>query len=246
MLDFLKRNKVPRPIFEALGVDMHCHLIPGVDDGSKSVNETIELLGIMRACGFKKCVITPHFQHLRFANDEADIQHRYEELKAEVANADLGIELAGIGGEYRVDTAFANRIEQNRFLHVGDESVLVEFSLNQQMYGASQLLYDLQMKDHVVILAHPERYPYLNPLSPQFEKLKDQGVQLQVNLLSLDGFYGEVAMRTAYCLIERGWVEYIGTDLHNPIYGKAMIHASHNRRIEKIINKNKFQNIDLL
>ena len=242
MFGFLKRNKEPRPIFKPLGTDMHCHLVPQVDDGSKCMEESIECLNTLKAVGYDRVIITPHFQSPRFPNDEDDICRRYEELRKQAVDAGVEIELAGIGGEYRIDSGFKPRLDNPRFLLVGGKYVLVEFSLHQQMMGCDEMIFDLQMQGYEVILAHPERYPYLNVFGSRTEQLKNQGVLFQVNLLSLGGFYGEEAKRRAYHLIEQGWVDFLGTDTHNTMYAQALIALTHDRKVEKVLEKHSFMN----
>ena len=86
MLSFFKKKYEPRPIFAPLGTDMHCHLVPKVDDGSKCMEESIECLQTLAAVGYKKVIITPHFQYPRFPNEEEDIKRRYEEVKKQAAD----------------------------------------------------------------------------------------------------------------------------------------------------------------
>ena len=242
MFKLFRRKIEPRPMFQFLGTDMHCHLVPGVDDGSKCIEETLECLQTLQAVGYSKVIITPHFQYPRFNNDEEDIKRRYEEVKRQAKEASLGIELAGIGGEYRIDTGFAPRLENPRFLQVAGKYVLVEFSLHQQMMGCDEMIFDMQMKGYEVILAHPERYPYLNVHGERMEQLKNQGVYFQVNVLSLGGFYGEEAKKRAQQLIEKGWVEFLGTDTHNSLYARALVDLSNNRKVERFLEKYEFMN----
>ena len=242
MLNLFKKKYTARPIFAPLGTDMHCHLVPRVDDGSKCIEESVECLQTLWEVGYRKVIITPHFQHPRFPNDEDDIKRRFEELKQQAKEQGVEIEIAGIGGEYRIDTGFAQRLENPRFLMVGGKYVLVEFSLHQQMMGSDELIFDLQMKGYEVILAHPERYPYLNVDGMRMEQLKNQGVYFQINALSLGGFYGEEAKHRAYEMLERGWVEFMGTDTHNTMYAQALRDLSCNRKVEKLIEKYQFMN----
>ncbi len=242
MFNFFRRKYTPRPIFEALGTDMHCHLVPQVDDGSKCFEESVECLKTLKAVGFNKVYITPHFQHPRFDNDEEDICRRYQEMKLRAVEAAVDIEMAGVAGEYRIDSGFKNRLENPRFLQVAGKYVLVEFSLHQQMMGCDEMIFDLQMKGYDIILAHPERYPYLNVLGSRMEQLKNQGVFFQINALSLGGFYGEEPKRRAYQMLERGWVEFMGTDTHNTMYAQALVDLSNDRKVEKILNKYEFLN----
>ena len=242
MLNLFKRKYETRPIFAPLGTDMHCHLVPKVDDGSKCMEESIECLQTLAAVGYKKVIITPHFQYPRFPNEEEDIKRRYEEIKKQAADEGLEIELAGIGGEYRIDSGFAKRLENPKFLLVGGKYVLVEFSLHQQMMGSDELIFDMQMKGYEVILAHPERYPYLNVNGMRMEQLKNQGVYFQINSLSLGGFYGEEAKQRALEMLERGWVEFMGTDTHNTMYAQALRDLTHNRKVQKVMEKYQFLN----
>jgi len=237
-----KKHYEPRPIFAPLGTDMHCHLVPKVDDGSKCIEETIECLNTLKAVGYNKVIITPHFQYPRFQNDEDDICRRYEEVKQQAAEAGVELELAGVGGEYHIDSGFAKRLENPRFLQVGGKYVLVEFSLHQQMMGSDELIFDMQMKGYEVILAHPERYPYLNTNGMRMEQLKNQGVYFQINALSLGGFYGEEARHKAYEMLDAGWVEFMGTDTHNTMYAQALVELSNDRKVEKVLEKHTFMN----
>lgn len=244
MFDFLFRKKKyePIPIFEVLGTDMHCHLVPKVDDGSKCIEESVECMKALASVGYKKIILTPHFQTPRFENDEDDIVRRFEEMKRQAADMGVEIDICGIGGEYRIDSGFAKRLENPRFLQIGGKYVLVEFSLHQQMMGCDEMIFDMQMKGYEVILAHPERYPYLNVGGSRMEQLKNQGVFFQVNVLSLGGFYGEEAKRRAFEMVEGGLVEFLGTDTHNSMYAQALIDLTHNRKVEKLLMNHEFLN----
>lgn len=244
MFDFLFRKKKyePIPIFEVLGTDMHCHLVPKVDDGSKCIEESVECMKALASVGYKKMILTPHFQTPRFENEEDDIVRRYEEMKRQAADMGVEIDICGIGGEYRIDSGFAKRLENPRFLQIGGKYVLVEFSLHQQMMGCDEMIFDMQMKGYEVILAHPERYPYLNVGGSRMEQLKNQGVFFQVNVLSLGGFYGEEAKRRAFEMVEGGLVEFLGTDTHNSMYAQALIDLTHNRKVEKLLMNHEFLN----
>ena len=249
MFDFLFRNnrrkrETPNPIFEVLGTDMHCHLVPGVDDGSKSTDETLACLQDMREVGFNKVICTPHFQFPRFPNEENDIKHLYDLLNKDVRKSTEieGLELVGCGGEYRIDSGFNDRMEKNRFLLGGGKYLLVELSLHQQIVGIEETLFNLQMKNYEIILAHPERYPYFSSQSSHYTRFKEMGIYFQVNILSMSGFYGELPRRKAYEMLDAGMVEFLGTDTHNTLYTQALMDATHDRKIEKYLATHKFLN----
>lgn len=242
MFQIFKRNKKVEPIFSVLGTDMHCHLIPAVDDGSKNYDESLACIEKMREVGYKKIYVTPHFQSPRFMNKEDDIEQRFDVLKQRVKEAGIDIELVGVAGEYRIDDAFVKRIDDAKFLKIGGKYVLVELSLHQRRLGVEETIFDLQMKGYEVILAHPERYVYLGVTSPTLAKLKDQGVLFQANILSLSGFYGDIAYKTGMDLVKRGWIDLLGTDMHNMIYAHALEDATRNKQVRKILDKCEFMN----
>lgn len=245
MFEFLKpKPKTAIPTFASLGIDIHCHMLPGVDDGSKSNEESLACLKVMRDAGFEKVICTPHYQYPRFPNVESDIQNRYDSMLLDFTslNAQNIPQMIGVAGEYRVDSGFADRIKNNQFLLVSGKYLLTEFSLHQQVIGLDQVMFDLQMKNYEIILAHPERYPYYSSASSKLQHLKDMGVYFQVNILSLIGFYGEGPRRKAFEMIEKGWVEFLGTDMHNTLYAQALIDATHDRKIIKLIEKHQFLN----
>lgn len=244
MFDFLKKNKKPDPIFSVLGTDMHCHLVPCVDDGSKSLEETIECINTMYEVGYRRMYITPHFQFPRFPNKEDVITRLFEELREKLKESGVPMELVGVGGEYRIDDSFAKRLENPNFLRVGDK-VLVELSLNQLRMGVEETLFELSMQDYEIILAHPERYSYYNQHSETLSQLYEQGVHFQVNVLSISGFYGPTAQEKAIQYIKKGWVDYLGTDMHNTMYAAALRDATKNKKVRKILEEYKFKNCEL-
>lgn len=245
MFGLFKKKNNPQPIFENLVADMHSHMLPGVDDGSGNIDTTIACMKVMKSVGFKRMYLTPHFIKTRYPNEEKDVVNRFQQLKKDVEGYNIGVDLAGIAGEYRIDSFFEQRVKDSSFLKIADEYVLVELSLNQQMMGSDRLIEELQMNDHVVVLAHPERYLYMDYQCKDIERLRNSGVLIQVNILSLDGFYGQESEKRAYRLIENGWVDFLGTDLHNMRYAEALIKASNNKKIEKLIIKNQFLNSDI-
>lgn len=247
---FKTKNKPPRPIFECLNTDMHCHLLPRVDDGSKSEQESAVCLNTLKSCGFSNAFLTPHYQFPRYPNKEADIEQRFEALKKEL-NASTeysGVNLLGISGEYRVDDAFCSRLKDNTYKLINGKYLLIEFSLHQGLLEnhLTQILFDLQNQGYEVILAHPERYPYYSGSSPLLEQLKEMGIYFQSNILSLSGFYGAQPSRKGYEMIEKGWIEFLGTDMHNTIYARALADATHDKKLEKVLATHTFMNSQLV
>lgn len=256
MFDFLKKNRVS-PIYSPLVTDMHCHLLPLVDDGSKSLEESLEVMETMKQCGFKEIRLTPHFCYPRFPNKADDIRERYKNFCAEVeankGTRDIPI-MTSVTGEFQVSDGFDEYMNSGQLMTYrfsdpkrGSEKgmVLIEFSLHQKRMGLEDTVFKLQMEGYDVILAHPERYPYYDAHDDNLEQFKEQGVYLQVNILSLDGFYGESAQKKAFEYIENGWVEFLGTDMHNLMYAQALKHSTNNKKIIKLLDKYEFENKNL-
>ena len=214
---FKPKVKTAIPTFAPLEVDIHSHILPGVDDGSKSNEESIVCMQVMHDAGFKNIICTPHYQYPRFPNEESDILNRYDNLKLDIMSIKpTNIpQFKGVAGEYRVDSGFSQRIEQNKFLLVGNRFLLIEFSLHQQVMGLEQIMFDIQMKNHEIILAHPERYPYYSSSAPKLQQFKDMGVYFQVNILSLEGYFGRGARETALWLIDNNLCDMLGSDMHS-------------------------------
>ncbi|MBP5190497.1 MAG: hypothetical protein J6031_06240 [Bacteroidales bacterium] len=245
MLDFLKRNKTNKT-FAPLVTDMHCHLLPGVDDGSSNIQETIDCLNIMASLGFEKVYFTPHFQY-NYPNDEEDILQRFATLKKQLSTSGLESlpEVNLIAGEYRFDPRFARRPGIDKVLTLPGKKLLCEFSLHYNDYMPIEIFSEYIKLGYTLILAHPERYPYMGIHSKEVETMKQMGIFFQVNVLSLNGFYGDTAMKKGFEYIETGLAEYLGTDTHNMRYASALRDTANNKQVQKMMQKHTFLNSQL-
>lgn len=232
--------------FAPLVVDMHCHLLPNVDDGSSNPEETVRCLKAMASVGYKKLFLTPHFQ-ARYPNNEEDIKKRFKNLKKFIAeNGTDGIpEIVDIAGEYRFDPAFARMPGVDNVLTLPGKRLLCEFSLHNNDYMPLDIFANYLKLGYKLILAHPERYPYLNAHSNEVRKMREMGIAFQVNILSLNNFYGESAMRKGFEYIEKGMSEYLGTDTHNMRYIQALLETAENKDVQKVLKNHKFKNSEL-
>lgn len=253
----LFKKKTPLPTFAPLVTDMHCHLLPLVDDGSKSLEESLTVMEAMKETGFEEIRLTPHFATPRYPNDVNKIKTLYQKFcdDVEANKGDRNLpRIVSLTGEFRIDDGFKGYADRNEFLtyHFADPKrgsekglLLIEFSLNQRRMGLEDIVYQCQLDGYDIILAHPERYPYFGSHSKILEQFKEQGVYFQSNILSLDGFYGEEAQHKAFEYLENGWVEFLGTDMHNVVYGEALRRASTNKKIIKLLETTEFENRNL-
>lgn len=222
MFNFLrKRKKRFNFDFEDIGVDIHSHLIPGVDDGAKDLEDAIDLVRALKDLGFKKIVTTPHVYQDYYPNTSDKLLSGLELLQhgLKSANIDIKVECAA---EYYMDETFESLLEEKELLTFGDNYVLVEMSFFQEAKKLEEYLFKMQVNEYKPILAHPERYSYYVSNFGRLEDLRFRGCKLQLNLLSLTGFYGKDVMELAIKMLEFNLYDFVGTDTHNLNQVKAL------------------------
>lgn len=197
-----------------LKVDMHSHLLPGIDDGSPDITTSINLIKGMMELGYTKLVTTPHIMWDMYKNTSEIILQKLEVVREAVKTAGLNVEI-NAAAEYFLDDYVGELIKRNTpLLTISGNMVLVEFSMAYPSHGLKDILFDMQMQNYQPVIAHPERYIYLDQNKEFYEELKDIGCLFQLNLLSLGGYYGKSAQELAQHLIKKGHYDLVGTDLH--------------------------------
>ena len=227
MFDFFfkKRELLPLP-YER---ELHCHIIPGVDDGAVDIDSSVKYLQALHGFGVKKIVFTPHSIESRFENDDDIVAPIYEQLCEKAIRSGVEMEFA-FSYEYRIDERFANMLEAGEFgssecklRPLYGRYLLVENSFNHPPYGLDQILFKLQSQGFYPILAHPERYGYYALRNgDRYHHLQDLQLEFQCNILSFSGHYGDMAKKAAFWLLEQGYVNFLGTDLHNHHHIEAL------------------------
>ena len=221
MFDFLfskkpnKRVNETTPVyFETLEVDLHSHLIPGIDDGSTDLLSSLEMIKQMREMGIKKIITTPHISEL-YPNDQDSIFDGLIRLKQLVKYVGVGVELTA-AAEYMINDLFEQALLENRpLLTLPNRHVLVEMPHVSEPINLFRVLALLNAKGYVPVLAHPERYRFYNRNLFLFEKIKDYGCLFQVNALSLVGYYGGAVADCAWLLMNNRLIDFVGTDFHH-------------------------------
>ena len=241
---FFKKKDKPSLNFSNLGVDMHSHLIPGIDDGAKSVEDSITLIRGLQELGFQKIITTPHIYKEHYPNTKAGILRGLDELKGKLkeANIDVPIEASA---EYFMDDHFEELLDRNEILPLKDIYVLVEMSFFGAPPKLEDYLFKTQIKGYTPILAHPERYLFMHKNFDEYSRLKDKEILFQVNLLSLSGYYGKPIKQIAYKLIEAKMVDFLGTDMHHEGHYKFLSENLHNKELQQTLDKYEFQNTEV-
>ncbi len=214
-LNDLFSHSAPAPpsAAEQLLVDTHAHWLPGVDDGAATEEEGLTMVRGLADLGFQKLIATPHIMIDRYQNGPEKLTEIFDAFRQSVARAGIPVSLH-LAAEYMLDEGFLKQLEAGPLLTLKDQLVLVEMPRFQAPPGLSEILFELQLRSYIPVLAHPERYFFLQKKPAGYEKLKAAGCLFQVNLLSALGFYGEKEAESALFLLKKGWCELAGTDVH--------------------------------
>ncbi len=196
--------------------DYHSHILPAVDDGSHSVEESLDILSWYEELGVRKVVLTPHIMEKYPLNSTQSLGSAFEQFKSQYNG---GVELH-LGAEHMIDSRFLSHLSSGDMLTLdGDNHLLVEFSFASPPVRLFETLQRIMSSGYFVVLAHPERFLYLT--KGNYRRLKEMGVLFQLNLLSLLGGYGERVSRRATELLNLSMYNYLGSDIHS---------LSHNRK----------------
>ncbi len=199
--------------FSFLGGDMHSHLVPGIDDGSQSLEDSVKFIEGLYKLGIKNFITTPHIHGEMFDNDTIKVQKYFQPLKDYLAQHYPDIHIQ-VSAEYFLDTNFLSDVLPKGLMPFGQKNVLVEVSMAGWNRQFNEIMFAVQANGYNPILAHPERYIYETELAV-FEKLKDKGVLMQMNLLSILGYYGKSIKINAEKMLAAGLYDFCGTDLHH-------------------------------
>ena len=187
--------------------DSHSHILFGVDDGVRTIEESLSVLKYEEDLGVTDVWCTPHVME-DTANSVDTLKARFGQLK-EAYQGPVRLHLAA---EYMLDTVFEQRFRDRDLLTMDNDTLLVETSTWTPPVGLYDTFREIQTAGYRPLFAHPERYRYLNESS--YERLRKLGIHFQLNLPSLVGFYGETAMRKAEWLLSRGFYTEVGSDCH--------------------------------
>lgn len=209
-----KKKKTFEPIdLSKIAVDMHSHLIPGIDDGSKSMDETIAMLAKFQDLGYSKVITTPHIMSDYFRNNPEIIKSGLENVQEVASKLGLRIEIEA-AAEYYFDDHFLNLIKKKELLKFGDDYVLVEFDFSSKPMYENEMFFELLTAGYKPVLAHFERYAAFHGNLQKAIEYRSRGVLIQLNLNSLTGHYGPEVKKQAERLIDNDLVDFVGTDCH--------------------------------
>ena len=214
--------------YSSVGVDMHSHLIPGIDDGCKSIPESLELIKKFSELGFRKLITTPHIMSDAYRNTPEIIFSGLEELRNAAQREGLSIELDA-AAEYYFDEEFSKLVKSKNLLCLSGKYVLFEVSYMNPPDNINEVIFNIRMAGYTPILAHPERYPFWYHRFDEYHKFKEAGVLFQLNTNSLAGYYGPDAKKIGEKMINENMIDFIGSDMHGMRHMAALERCIHEK-----------------
>jgi tyrosine-protein phosphatase YwqE len=245
MFKLFSRSNSPKPGLDALKTDMHSHLLPGIDDGAQDIITSVELIRGMKEAGYSKLITTPHIMWDMYQNTRDIILGALDEMQIVLKEENIDIELQA-AAEYFLDDHVMELLKKREpLLTFGDNMVLAEFSMASPPIDLKEMLFEMRMQDYQPVIAHPERYIYLEDNKEFYDELKDAGYLFQLNILSFAGAYGRSVASLANHLLKKGYYDLIGTDLHHARHLKSLQDSGIIEPLNKLLETGNIRNINL-
>jgi len=233
VFSFFKKNRQVHST--PLEIDIHSHLLPQLDDGVKSLEESGQLVRQFIDLGYKKIITTPHVMNDFYRNESTDILAKLELLRQYLKNENINIHIDA-AAEYYLDESLIERISKSeKLLTFGNNYLLFETNFLTEPFQLKEFIFSVTTLGYKPVLAHPERYQYLLNTFEKIEDLKNRGVLFQINIPSIIGAYSKPIQKLAIQLIEKGWVDFLGSDCHNQIQMNTVKEAFKNKYLKKAL-----------
>ncbi len=214
MLSIFKKKIFLQDLLEG-SIDIHNHILPGIDDGATEVKDSLKLIDKFGEMGVKHFIATPHIMNDYYPNTPATISAALQKVTAALSEAgktDISVTAAA---EYMMDHSFLDILENDEILCLYQDYVLVEMSYFQAPINLNEILFKLQTRKFRPVLAHPERYAYYHSKDlKKYKELKERGCYFQLNILSLIGHYGSNIQAAAFALLDQSMIDFVGSDAH--------------------------------
>lgn len=216
-------------------VDIHNHILPGIDDGAKTIDESLNLIKSLNELGIKQFIPTPHIMQDFYPNTDESIGDAYQLLLENLGKDLIGKITINPAAEYMLDTNFEKLLNEGQLFTLKGKYVLIEMSYFQPPINLEDLIFKIKTKGYMPVLAHPERYSYYHNNLDYYKRLKLLGCLFQLNLLSLSDHYGKSVQKTANYLMEINLFDFVGTDVHNQTHIEKLSNMELNNKSTKNI-----------
>lgn len=242
---FAKKPRLLEPAnLGVLGTDVHSHLIPGIDDGAKTMEDSLELLQGFIDLGYKKVITTPHIMSDFYKNNPEIILGGLSKVREAVKAEGLPIEIEA-AAEYNLDSELEQLIDKGEILTFGDKYVLFELPFSSEPSNLKQVIFKFQTNGYKPVLAHVERYTFWHGHWDKIEEMLDRNIILQLNINSLSGFYGPGVKRMGEELIEKGLVGMLSSDCHHKGHIQLMKESARRPALHQALENKKLLNYQL-
>lgn len=238
-------KKVSFPIGELLQADMHSHILPGIDDGAPDIEASLHLVRGLMGLGYKRLVATPHIISDIHPNTPETIEAAFQQLSAALAENQIDIPVS-YAAEYMLDENFLNMLGEGELLCIREQIVLIETMFMDTPPNLEHILFQMQTHGYQPLLAHPERYHYLDKSFSRLNPFLDRNCLLQCNALSFVGYYGKREQEMALRMLDAGIIDYIGSDMHHNRHLKNMQLFTVPAKVAKQLEALNYKNLELL
>ena len=228
-----------------LKVDLHSHLIPGIDDGSQSMEESLSLLKGMEALGYEKVITTPHIMLDAYRNTPEIILNGLKTLREAAIKEGITLKIEA-AAEYYLDDGFEDLLRKGDILTIYENYLLFETSYFAKPLQLEEMIFSITSAGYIPLMAHPERYRYVKDPLKEYGRFKELGVMFQVNLNSFGGHYGKDAKQKANFLRKEGMIDFLGSDVHRIRQVKTLSEVFSSDAYRDIFRHNTILNDELI
>ncbi len=215
-------------------VDIHNHILPGIDDGAQNVEESLALIRGFQNLGIRHFVTTPHI-HPLYPNTRKSIANAHQKLMSALMDHQITNVVVATAAEHMIDENFEELLNTKQYQAHPGRYLLVETSFLQSPLNFDEAIVQVARNQLIPILAHPERYQYLHQNPRRYRELKEKGIAMQLNLLSLGEYYEKEVQKMSFKLLDEGLVDFLASDIHNIPMLKALKEISlPKKRIEQL------------
>lgn len=225
--------------------DIHSHILFDVDDGSKSIEESIELLKRMHKIGFDNVILTPHYiKGSEYSSENLEKKQKLKELKEELSNQNININVY-LGNEIFINNEIYELIKEGQIHTLNNTRyILVELPFHNEIVNLEDIIYELKIKGLIPIIAHPERYSYFQNNYKEVDRLREEGFLFQGNYASILGYYGKESQKLLKYMLKKQYIDYLGTDIHRTAKTYVIDNFKKiEKKIIKITKKDYYQEI---
>ncbi len=234
MFNWIKKSDSASPI-GVLAIDIHSHLLEGIDDGVQTLEQAEEIVRYFGHLGYSKLITTPHVISDSYRNTPQIIREKLSELRRYLKEVDIDMEIEA-AAEYYLDDYVFKLVEQDKeMLTFGKKYLLFETNFLTEPLNLKEFIFMASVKGYKLVMAHPERYQYFYQNFEKASDLMDRGVLFQININSIAGHYGNQVQSVAKKLIDRGWVHFLGSDCHHIQHAKLIEEAQSMKYFQKAL-----------